>query len=59
MIKNKLGDLEMQLEWFDSIDAIQDKIHEISVLMEGNENKKLQNKFDNLIKYFRKTYLGM
>lgn len=58
-IKGKLDDLEMLLEWFDNINVIQGKIHEISVLMKGNKDKELQNKFDNLIKHFRKVYLGI
>lgn len=59
IIEEKLSQLEIQLEWFDETNAIQETIHELSVLLKGNKNKDLQTKFDNLVKHFRKDYLGI
>lgn len=57
-IRLELNTLEMQMEWFDEKDAVQDTIHNISVMMKGNKDKDLQQRFDNLIKHFREVYLN-
>ena len=57
-IRLELNTLEMQMEWFDDINLVQDTIHNISVMMKGNKDKDLQQRFDNLIKHFRKVYLN-
>lgn len=57
-IELKLNDLEMQLEWFDTIESIQITINELATLLKNNKDKELQTKFDNLIKHFRKVYLN-
>lgn len=57
-IELKLNDLEMQLEWFDTIESIQITINELAILLKNNKDKELQTKFDNLIKHFRKVYLN-
>ena len=58
-IELKLNDLEMQMEWFDTIESVQTTINELSSLLKNNKDKELQTKFDNLMKYFRKVYLGI
>ena len=57
-IRLELNTLEMQMEYFDTIESVQDTIHNISVMMKGNKDKDLQSRFDNLIKHFRKVYLN-
>ena len=59
LIEEKINTLEMQMEWFDSIDSVQDTINEIAVMLKEDKYNDLQEQYDNLIKHFRKVYLGI
>jgi hypothetical protein len=59
LIEEKINTLEMQMEWFDSIDSVQDTINEIAVMLKEDKYYDLQERYDNLIKHFRKVYLGI
>lgn len=53
-----IEELEMSLERLDSINIVQQKIRELSLSLKNNKNKDLDRKFNNLLNYFRKVYLG-
>ena len=52
-----LEELEIAMGKDDDIKDVQNMIHQISLKLKHNKDKNLQNRFNNLLLYFRIHYL--